>query len=129
VNVSHVRDLRGVIEREKATQGVLLCLEDPTRQMLAEVAAAGVAHTAWGDMPRLQIETVGALLESRSRLRLPPARQLGTTFKKAPRVAARKPQQQRLLEELEAAALPPRAGKMAKARIKSPRAPRRRRTG
>jgi site-specific DNA-methyltransferase (adenine-specific) len=30
VNVSHVRDLRGVLDREQADMGVLISLEDPT---------------------------------------------------------------------------------------------------
>jgi len=31
INVAHVRDLRGVIEREKAAIGVLITMEEPTK--------------------------------------------------------------------------------------------------
>jgi hypothetical protein len=48
VNVAHVRDLRGVVERDRATQGVLLSVEDPTKQMRGEAAAAGMVRTSWG---------------------------------------------------------------------------------
>ena len=37
----HVRDLRGVIEREKAAIGVLITLEEPTKPMQKEAAEAG----------------------------------------------------------------------------------------
>src|SRR5205823_3517722 len=39
--VSHVRDLRGVLEREQAAMGVLLTLQDPTSAMKSEAASAG----------------------------------------------------------------------------------------
>jgi NACHT-associated inactive restriction endonuclease len=39
--VSHLRDLRGVVEREKAQIGVLLSLQAPTKPMRTEAAAAG----------------------------------------------------------------------------------------
>ena len=41
VTVAHVRDLLGVVEREKAAIGVLITMEEPTRNMKAESAAAG----------------------------------------------------------------------------------------
>ncbi|GAJ04958.1 unnamed protein product, partial [marine sediment metagenome] len=41
VNAAHVRDLKGVLEREKAPIGVLITLEKPTRPMLQEAAAGG----------------------------------------------------------------------------------------
>ena len=37
----HVRDLRGVIEREKAEIGVLISMQPPTQPMLKEAAEAG----------------------------------------------------------------------------------------
>lgn len=36
----HLRDLRGVIDREKAEIGVLITLEKPTKQMRTEAASA-----------------------------------------------------------------------------------------
>jgi hypothetical protein len=38
--VKVVRDLRGVLEREKAAMGVLISLQPPTRDMVAEVVSA-----------------------------------------------------------------------------------------
>lgn len=59
---SVVRDLRGVMEREKAAFGVLIVLEAPTQGMREEAAKAGVY--SWGSQsyPRLQILTVEELL-------------------------------------------------------------------
>lgn len=127
VTVAQVRDLRGVLEREKASQGVLVSLEEPTRQMRTEAASAGVVDTSWGRMPRLQLVTVSDLLSGSAALELPPARQIGTTFKKAPKVPARKSHQPTLLQEDELQLLPPRANRMAKVTIKSRRSPKKRR--
>jgi DNA modification methylase len=41
VQAAYVRDLRGVIEREKAEIGVLISMEPPTKPMLKEAAEAG----------------------------------------------------------------------------------------
>ncbi len=60
VNVSMVRDLVGVLEREKEPIGVLLTLELPTQPMITETAAAGFYHNDFWqkDYPRVQILTV-----------------------------------------------------------------------
>ena len=50
-----VRDFGRVIEREKATMGLFICLYPPTRAMTAEAASVGVADTVHGRIPRLQI--------------------------------------------------------------------------
>lgn len=61
--VAHVRDLRGVIEREKAAIGVLITMQDSTRPMRQEAAEAGSYSDAWGQKyPRLQLLTVAELL-------------------------------------------------------------------
>jgi hypothetical protein len=39
--VKGVRDLRGVLEREKASMGVLISLQPPTRDMVTEAVSAG----------------------------------------------------------------------------------------
>jgi hypothetical protein len=41
VNVAHVRDLRGVLDREKAEIGVLISMQAPTKPMLKEAADTG----------------------------------------------------------------------------------------
>ena len=84
LHAPYVRDLRGVMDREKAEMGVLLALERPTAKMRTEAASAGFYQSAWGKHPRLQIMTVGELLDGRQ-LDAPPPRQTSVTFKRAPR--------------------------------------------
>ena len=57
VSVSHIRDLRGVVEREEAALGVLITMLKPTMPMRAEAAAGGSYHSPGWDRqyPRLQI--------------------------------------------------------------------------
>ncbi len=86
VTVSQVRDLRGVIEREKAEIGALISLEDATKPMGKEAASAGFYDSPFGKKyPRLQLVTVGELLAGKE-LEYP--RALDVTFKKAPRAKA-----------------------------------------
>jgi DNA modification methylase len=85
VTVSQVRDLRGVLEREKAEIGVFLCFEEPTRPMLREAAEAGLYRSGPLDgatYPRLQILTIQQILDGKQPEY--PARR-DATFKKAPR--------------------------------------------
>lgn len=64
--VAHVRDLRGVIDRENAQIGVLLTFEQPTKPMLAEAASAGFYTSPLGSThPRLQVLTVGEALDGK----------------------------------------------------------------
>ena len=85
VSVSQVRDLKGVMEREKAVIGALITLKSPTRQMRDEAAAARhyEPESLPGQrFPRLQILTIAELF-ARKTLSYP---RLGiATFKKAPR--------------------------------------------
>lgn len=84
-DVSHVRDLRGVIEREKAALGVLITMQESTKPMRDEAASAGFYASPWGKKyPRLQILTVEELLGG-NEISMPPSRDF-RTFKKAPRV-------------------------------------------
>ena len=75
IGVNHVRDLKGVLAREKAAIGALITLRDPTRPMLVEAASAGFYETedpsekvikmqpgSAKRYPRLQILTVAELL-------------------------------------------------------------------
>ena len=85
VTVSQVRDLRGVLEREKAAIGVFISLEQPTRAMIAEAAGAGFYDSPWGTRhPRLQILMIEELLNG-TKVDRPPSRG-DVTFKRAPRV-------------------------------------------
>ena len=91
VGASQIRDLKGVLEREKAEMGVFITLEPPTKPMTEEAVSAGHYHSDhWGkDYPRIQILTIEELLADPDRphprcLRTPP-RVLGETFKQAPK--------------------------------------------
>lgn len=82
---AYVRDLHGVIDREKAEIGVLITFNEPTKAMRTEALNAGVYRSAWGDHPKLQIFTVGELLAGK-KIDMPPIHREGNaTFKKAPR--------------------------------------------
>jgi hypothetical protein len=84
VEVSHVRDLRGVVDREKAHVGALITLNDPTQPMRVEAASAGFYVSPWGTKhPRIQLLTVAELLDAGG-IDLPPSRDM-RTFKKAPK--------------------------------------------
>jgi site-specific DNA-methyltransferase (adenine-specific) len=86
ISVSHVRDLRGVLDREKAEMGVLISMEDPTKPMRTEAASTGFYKSPWGhkNYPRLQLLTIEELLDGK-RLDSPPLHHTSVTFKKAPR--------------------------------------------
>ena len=87
VTVSHLRDLRGVLDRERAEIGVLLCLEEPTIPMRKEAASAGFYSFPWGKHRRLQILTIEELLTEKT-IDRPPAR-TNVTFKRAPKAPLR----------------------------------------
>ena len=93
VSVKDVRDLRGVIEREKAEIGVLLTLEDATKPMRTEAAAAGFYKSLYDEnkYPRLQILTIAELLEGKSIGY--PQHGHNVTFKRAPRAESPQPEQ------------------------------------
>ncbi len=67
VGVKDIRDFRGVLERERATLGLFITLEPPTREMVREAEQAGFYTTPLGNfrLQRLQMRTVGELLEGR----------------------------------------------------------------
>lgn len=88
VSVKDVRDLRGVIERERAEMGVLIALEPSTQPMKTEAASAGFYKSPWGTHARLQILTIQQLLEGK-RIDYPPSQQVNVTFKKAPKAKPR----------------------------------------
>ena len=64
VAVSQVRELAGVVERERAAMGLFISLEGPTRPMEREAVAAGFYHSElWQrDFPKIQIRTIAQLL-------------------------------------------------------------------
>jgi site-specific DNA-methyltransferase (adenine-specific) len=84
VTSSYVRDLVGVITREKADLGVLISFEEPTRDMRKEAASAGFYESPWGKHPKVQLLTVGELLEGKT-VDMPRTAGTNRTFKKAPK--------------------------------------------
>jgi DNA modification methylase len=113
LSVAHVRDLRGVIEREKAEIGVLISLEEPTKPMRAEAASAGFYKSPFTHQnhPRIQLLTIAELLAGK-RVDYPPSQQVNVTFKRAPRAQA---------AEAEQLTLSAPAGAAAPAAAKSPK--------
>lgn len=81
---AHLRDLRGVLDREGAEIGVLISMQQPTAPTRKEAASAGFYHSpGWDlDYPRLQLLTVADLLDGRN-IEYPPGQQ--PSFKQAPR--------------------------------------------
>lgn len=80
--VSHLRDLRGVVQRENTAIGVLISMEDPTRPMEKEVASAGFYNSPWGQHPELQLLTIGDLMDGK---RIDYPHQADQTYRKAKR--------------------------------------------
>jgi hypothetical protein len=90
LTANHVRDLRGVVDREKAAIGVLVSMEKPTKPMQTEAATAGFFESqTWGrKYPKIQLLTVADLLSGR-KIEMPPIKQVGATFKKALKASPR----------------------------------------
>jgi site-specific DNA-methyltransferase (adenine-specific) len=92
-----VRDLKGVLDREKAAIGLFVTLEEPTREMLLEASTAGQYHSdLWNrDYPRLQVLSIRDLLEESKKPSLPPF--VLPTYQKAEKVKAKPDAEQREL--------------------------------
>ena len=67
VSSPQIRDLKGVLEREKAALGLFITLQEPTRDMRTEAVSGGFFHsTIWKkDYPKIQIRTVAELLNGK----------------------------------------------------------------
>jgi len=94
VQAAYVRDLRGVIEREKADIGVLISMEPPTKPMIKEAAEAGLYYPPGlaDSYPRIQILSIAELLAGKKIDY--PRFALDATFKKAPKT--RKPAEEQI---------------------------------
>jgi len=99
VNVSHIRDLVGTVEREKAAIGVYVTLEPPTGPMRTEAISAGFYHSEFfnKDFPKIQILTVEDILAGKE-VSLP---SMSVTFKKAPKGSTPHKGQRSMFEEPE----------------------------
>jgi site-specific DNA-methyltransferase (adenine-specific) len=98
-SVRDVRDLRGVVEREKAAIGCLIALETPTRPMYTEATEAGFYVSPWGGQkfPRLQVLTIEGLLAG-ERIIMPPHENT-LTFKRPPKAKPTKIKQGDLFDK------------------------------
>lgn len=68
VSVTQIRDLKGVMEREKAEIGAFITLEEPTRPMIEEAVSAGFYEPKLlqgRKYPKIQILTIEKLFEDR----------------------------------------------------------------
>jgi site-specific DNA-methyltransferase (adenine-specific) len=65
VSSRDIRDLEGVVEREKATMGLFITLEEPTRDMRTEAVSSGFfqSHLWNREFQKIQIRTIAELLE------------------------------------------------------------------
>ncbi|MDP2956147.1 MAG: DNA methyltransferase, partial [Longimicrobiales bacterium] len=103
--VSYLRDLRGVVEREKAAIGVLITMEEPTRPMVKEAATGAFYNSPFGQHPGLQLLTIQELLDG-ARIDYP--RQADVTLKKAAK------EHRKDSEQLDLAPVAPKARPRAK---------------
>jgi len=75
VSVKDIRDLQAVMDREKASAGVFITLQPPTKPMLQEAATSGYLEDIPGlrlpkKIAKLQIVTIQELLDG-ARMNLP----------------------------------------------------------
>ena len=93
--VKDVRDLRGVLDREKAAIGILISLQPATGPMEAEAASAGFYEHKMNKQkyPRLQLRTVKELMDGKSIERPSNVAAVDETFKKAPKAKTKETEQ------------------------------------
>jgi DNA modification methylase len=95
LQAGYVRDLVGVVNREKAAVAVMLSLHAPTKKMYAEAAEAGFYESRFGSKhPRVQLLTVADLFAGKT-IDLPNTRDFRTFATAKPtKKAARKSDKQ-----------------------------------
>ena len=83
-SVQMLRDLRGVLERERAAIALFVTLAKPTGPMNTEAVKAGFYASAQGrKYPSVQILTIEGLLDGTERPNFPDLSLGGRTFKRA----------------------------------------------
>ena len=89
--VKDVRDLRGVLDREKAAIGILISLQPPTGQMETEAASAGFYEHKMNKQKfrRLQLRTVKELMDGKGIERPSTVAATDETFKRAPKAKSK----------------------------------------
>ncbi len=90
VNSGHIRDLKGVLDREKAQIGVFITLEPPSREMTTEALTSGTYHSEiWDrDYPKIQIVSIEELLNGVT-LKIPQTPTNASAFNKAEKLDKR----------------------------------------
>ena len=93
----HVRDLKGVLDREKAEIGVLITMHEPTQPMKEEAASTGFYEApGWKkSYPKLQMLTIEEILNGKQ-IDMPPLGEVNVTFKKAEKVEGKHEKQEEL---------------------------------
>lgn len=82
-----IRDLRAVVDREKAAIGALITLDTPSTKQIAEAASASFYTDPLGNKyPKLQILTIEDLLSGTTSIQYPAGSNV--TFSKAPGIDA-----------------------------------------
>jgi site-specific DNA-methyltransferase (adenine-specific) len=96
VSSRDIRDLKGVLEREKAQLGAFITLKPATKDMIKEAVSAGFYQSPHhSNFPKLQILTIEELLHG-AKLQYP---RMGTaTFKRAERQSKTKTEQSELFQ-------------------------------
>jgi len=92
-----IRDLRGVIEREKSSGGIFVTLHEPTKDMLKEAVQTGTYKYQNKDYPKLQICLVEDLLNG-IMPKIPDSKEEPDNYKKAERKEVEKRKQKSLFE-------------------------------
>jgi DNA modification methylase len=70
IKPAFVRELQGAVDGQRAVMGVLLTLNEPSKQMISDAAKYSFYHCSQGSFPRIQIITVKNILDG-ERLKLP----------------------------------------------------------
>ena len=96
----HVRDLKGVVEREDAAMGVLITLNPPTEAMKVEASTAGFyqSEVFKKKYPKIQILSVREYFEKEQRADLPLHTGRSIAFKQAPKVVKEREDNQNKLD-------------------------------
>jgi DNA modification methylase len=93
LHATYVRDLRGVMEREKADIAVLISMDQPTQRMRSEAASAGFYRAPSGKRyPRMQLLTISDLLNGKTVDYPPEEARMDVTFKRAPKATLAVPE-------------------------------------
>lgn len=86
VGSSLIRDLKGVMDREKFQIGVFITLEESTKPMRTEAISSGYSKSPLGhNYPKIQILTIKDLLEGKKIDYPARARGIDATFRKTER--------------------------------------------